>query len=70
MTIIPALGRLRQEDQQCQVSLGYIVRPCLQTKTETEKPNQSKPNQTSCWAQWLTHEILAIGEGKIWKTVA
>jgi hypothetical protein len=28
--IIPALGRLRQEDLEFKVSLGYIERPCPQ----------------------------------------
>jgi hypothetical protein len=27
--LIPSLGTLRQEDIELQISLGYIVRPCL-----------------------------------------
>jgi hypothetical protein len=27
--LIPELGRLRQEDHEFKVSLGYITRPCL-----------------------------------------
>jgi hypothetical protein len=33
MPIIPALRRLIQEDCKFKVSLSYIVRPCLKTKT-------------------------------------
>jgi hypothetical protein len=29
-----ALGRLRQENQEFKVSLGYSVRSCLKTKTD------------------------------------
>jgi hypothetical protein len=29
--IVPALGRLRQEERGLEVSLGYLVRPCLNT---------------------------------------
>jgi hypothetical protein len=31
-SVIPALGRLRQENGQFEDSLGYIVRFCLKTK--------------------------------------
>jgi hypothetical protein len=32
MPIIPALGKLRQEDLKLEDNLGYIARPCLQKK--------------------------------------
>jgi hypothetical protein len=38
--VIPALGKLRQEDCEFLVSLGYTVRPV------SKEPSQSKPNQT------------------------
>jgi hypothetical protein len=34
-TLIPALGRLRQEDLKFKASLDYTVRPCLKTKDRT-----------------------------------
>jgi hypothetical protein len=33
-TIIPALGRLRQQYRELEASLGNIARPCLKKKTE------------------------------------
>jgi hypothetical protein len=31
-TVIPALGRLRQEDPKFKAHLGYLGRPCLEKK--------------------------------------
>jgi hypothetical protein len=32
MSITPALERLRQDDQEFKVNLGYIARPCLKKR--------------------------------------
>jgi hypothetical protein len=32
MSVIPALGRLRQEDWEFKTTLAYIARPCLKRK--------------------------------------
>lgn len=41
-TIIPALGRLEQEDcQEFQASQGYNVRPCLKTSKQTNSEGQA-----------------------------
>jgi hypothetical protein len=39
--IIPALGRLRKEDCECEASLHYIVKPCLKNKNKTVKLSHS-----------------------------
>jgi hypothetical protein len=31
-SVIPALGRLKQEDHEFKVKLGYILRPCPKKK--------------------------------------
>jgi hypothetical protein len=37
MQVIPALGRLRQEDHKFEVSLGYVVRLCLKKTNNNKK---------------------------------
>jgi hypothetical protein len=44
MPVIPAIGRLKQEDTEFQVSLEYTVRPCLKKK---KKKNQQKQNNVT-----------------------
>jgi hypothetical protein len=39
ISVIPALGRLRKEDHQFEVSLCYIGRPC--TKKQKQKNNKN-----------------------------
>jgi hypothetical protein len=40
--IIPAWGRLRQEDQEFKVSLGNIVRPCVEREGDRENNRNTK----------------------------
>jgi hypothetical protein len=35
--VIPALGRLKQKDQEIEASLSYMVRPCLKNKNKNKK---------------------------------
>jgi hypothetical protein len=42
-SVIPALERLRQEDQELQVSLSYTVSHCL--KKRNRKVKEKKPLQ-------------------------
>jgi hypothetical protein len=37
MPVIPALGRLRQEDPELEANLGYKARPCHKTTNKTKQ---------------------------------
>jgi hypothetical protein len=41
-TVIPALGKLRQEDYEFEASLVYIVKLCLKKKKKKEKEKERK----------------------------
>jgi hypothetical protein len=40
--VIPALGRLRQEDSNLEVNLGYRTTPCLKEQQQQQKKNRNK----------------------------
>jgi hypothetical protein len=46
MPVIPALGRLRQEDLVFEASLSYIVKLCVK-KSKPKPANQTKRHQNS-----------------------
>jgi hypothetical protein len=37
VSLIPALKRLRQEDNKFEASLGYTANPCLKTKNQNKQ---------------------------------
>jgi hypothetical protein len=41
-TIIPAFGRLRQEDHEFKTSLGYVAKPCLKKRKRKKKERKEK----------------------------
>jgi hypothetical protein len=45
MLVIPVLGRLRQEDCEFEASLGYTVRPYLETKKKAKHIKNNFPKQ-------------------------
>jgi hypothetical protein len=47
MSIIPALMKVRQESSEFQAILGYIVRPCLKTKTKQKILKQGQGHGSS-----------------------
>jgi hypothetical protein len=40
--VIPALGRLRQEDSNLEVNLGYRTTPCLKEQQQQKKKTETK----------------------------
>jgi hypothetical protein len=52
ISVIPVLGRLRQEDHEFGASWGYIARPCLKKKAQSQELAQEKLrscDQESWW---------------------
>jgi hypothetical protein len=41
-SVIPAPGRLRQENLEFETSLGYMVRPCLKERTGKRKERERR----------------------------
>jgi hypothetical protein len=50
LSVIPAFGTLEQEDQEFEVSLGYLVRFCLKKRKITKKlkAKERKGNGSIC----------------------
>jgi hypothetical protein len=42
MPVISALGKLKQEDNDFEVSLSYIVKPCLNNKTNKKDKKERR----------------------------
>jgi hypothetical protein len=53
MPIISVLGRLRQEDQKFQASLGYKERPCL-------KKNKNKKDECESRLTISSHPLFSL----------
>jgi hypothetical protein len=54
MSVIPALGRLRQEDHEFSVSLDYIVRPGLKNQKKKVSFSHLVPQIKHNPSQYLT----------------
>jgi hypothetical protein len=40
--IMPAFGRQRQKERECETSMGYIVRLCLKKKKKAKRERKKK----------------------------
>jgi hypothetical protein len=59
MPVIPALGRLKQENHEFEATLGYIVRSCFKKTNQTNK--QTKNSYSPAMKKiFLSHKALPI----------
>jgi hypothetical protein len=74
IAIIIALGRLREEGNKFEASLGCIVRPCLKKRVKNQKKKKRKRNRPLCtyiglgaylkWKSTLALQVKALSTAK------